>query len=106
MKLGTLDFTNIADNFSLVAEPVEELIKQNKLSDIYVSEINPNLADTAAFCERYGIGVDVSANCVIVEARRADKTWHAACVILATTRADINGIVRKHLNARKISFAS
>jgi prolyl-tRNA editing enzyme YbaK/EbsC (Cys-tRNA(Pro) deacylase) len=50
--------------------------------------------------------LDISANCVVVEARRADRVWYAACVVLATTRADINGIVRKHLGARKISFAS
>jgi prolyl-tRNA editing enzyme YbaK/EbsC (Cys-tRNA(Pro) deacylase) len=30
---------------------------------------------------------------------------YAAWVVLATTRADVNGIVRKHLGARKISFA-
>jgi len=47
---------------------------------------------------------DVSANCVVVEARRAERVWFAACVVLATTRADVNGIVRKHLGARKISF--
>ncbi|HET7667571.1 MAG TPA: YbaK/EbsC family protein, partial [Mycobacterium sp.] len=73
---------------------------------LWVSEIDPDLADTAAFCERYDIGLDVSANCVVVEARRADRTWFAACVVLATTRADVNGIVRKHLGARKISFAA
>ena len=67
--------------------------------------INPGLADTAAFCEHYDIGLDVSANCVVVEARRAERVWYAACVVLATTRADVNGIVRKHLGARKISFA-
>ena len=65
----------------------------------------PGLADTAAFCEHYDIGLDISANCVVVEARRADRVWFAACVVLATTRADVNGIVRKHLGARKISFA-
>jgi len=70
-----------------------------------VSEIDPGLADTAAFCEHYEIGLDVSANCVVVEARRADRVWFAACVVLAITRADVNGIVRKHLGARKISFA-
>jgi prolyl-tRNA editing enzyme YbaK/EbsC (Cys-tRNA(Pro) deacylase) len=26
--------------------------------------------------------------------------------VLATTRADINGVVRKHLDARKVSFAA
>ena len=64
------------------------------------------LADTAAFCEHYDIGLGVSANCVIVEAKRADRVWYAACMVLATTRADVNGVVRKHLDARKISFAS
>jgi len=72
---------------------------------LWVSEIDPGLADTAAFCEHYEIGLDVSANCVVVEARRADRVWFAACVVVATTRADVNGIVRKHLGARKISFA-
>ena len=72
---------------------------------LWVSEIDPGLADTAAFCEHYEIGLDVSANCVVVEARRADRVWFAACVVLAITRADVNGIVRKHLGARKISFA-
>jgi prolyl-tRNA editing enzyme YbaK/EbsC (Cys-tRNA(Pro) deacylase) len=42
---------------------------------------------------------------VVVEARRADRAWFAACLVLATTRADVNGVVRKHLGARKISFA-
>jgi prolyl-tRNA editing enzyme YbaK/EbsC (Cys-tRNA(Pro) deacylase) len=50
--------------------------------------------------------LDASANCVVVEAKRADRVWHAACMVLATTRADVNGTVRKHLGARKISFAS
>ena len=73
---------------------------------LWVSPIDPDMADTAAFCEHYDIGLDISANCVVVEARRADRTWYAACVLLATTRADVNGIVRKRLGARKISFAS
>jgi hypothetical protein len=29
----------------------------------------------------------------------------AACLVLATTRADVNGLVRRHLGARKASFA-
>ena len=41
-----------------------------------------------------------------MEAKRADRVWYAACMVLATTRADVNGIVRKHVDARKISFAS
>jgi prolyl-tRNA editing enzyme YbaK/EbsC (Cys-tRNA(Pro) deacylase) len=72
---------------------------------VEVAEIDPDLADTAAFCATYGIGLDESANCVIVAAKRAGEVTYAACLVLATTRADINGLARRHLGARKISFA-
>jgi len=102
VNLGKLTFEPAADASELVAEPVRAHLRDG----LWVSAIDPELADTAAFCEHYDIGLDVSANCVVVEAKRADRVWHAACMVLATTRADVNGAVRKHLGARKISFAS
>jgi prolyl-tRNA editing enzyme YbaK/EbsC (Cys-tRNA(Pro) deacylase) len=105
MKLGKLDFTSVGAHAELVADPVRNTIEEQELSDVLVAEINPGLADTAAFCEHYGIGLDISANCVIVEAKRGDRVWYAACMILATTRADVNGSIRKYLDARKVSFA-
>jgi prolyl-tRNA editing enzyme YbaK/EbsC (Cys-tRNA(Pro) deacylase) len=73
--------------------------------DILVAEIDPDLADTRAFCEYYQVSLDRSANCVILAARREGRSWFAACVVLATTRADVNGIAKRHLGASKISFA-
>ena len=70
-----------------------------------ILECLPELADTAAFCARYDVGLDVSANCVVVAGRRGEVTRYAGCVVLATTRADVNGIVRARLDARKASFA-
>jgi prolyl-tRNA editing enzyme YbaK/EbsC (Cys-tRNA(Pro) deacylase) len=70
-----------------------------------VAEIDPELADTAAFCDTYGSPLDASANCVVVAGKRGGETRYAACVILATTRADVNGVVRKRLDVRKASFA-
>ncbi|HET9721933.1 MAG TPA: YbaK/EbsC family protein [Candidatus Saccharimonadales bacterium] len=105
MKLGKLDFVPAEDRPDLLSEPVKAAIQTNKLSGVLVAEIDPQLADTAAFCEKYDIGLDISANCVVVEAKRADKTWYAGCLILATSRADINGVIRKQLEARKVSFA-
>lgn len=72
---------------------------------VEVTEIDPAVADTAAFCERYGVAADESANCVVVAARRGGEQWLAACVVLANTRADVNGLVRRQLGARKVSFA-
>jgi len=76
------------------------------LDQIEVAEIDPTLADTAEFCQRYEVSPDVSANCVVVAGKRGDETRYAACVVLATTRADVNGVVRRRLDARKVSFAS
>jgi prolyl-tRNA editing enzyme YbaK/EbsC (Cys-tRNA(Pro) deacylase) len=70
-----------------------------------VAEIDPVLADTAAFCERYGVSPSKSANCVVIAGRRDGQTRYAACVVLATTRADVNGVARRALDVRKASFA-
>jgi prolyl-tRNA editing enzyme YbaK/EbsC (Cys-tRNA(Pro) deacylase) len=65
---------------------------------------DPDLADTAAFCEAYGFSMDESANCVVVKGK-SDPPVFAACVVLATTRLDVNGLVRRRLGTRKASFA-
>jgi prolyl-tRNA editing enzyme YbaK/EbsC (Cys-tRNA(Pro) deacylase) len=49
--------------------------------------------------------MESSANCVVVAGKRSGETRYAACLVLATTRADVNGIVRRHLDVRKASFA-
>ena len=66
---------------------------------------DPEFADTAAFCERYGVAPEDSANTIIV-AGKGDPRRYAACVVLATTRLDVNGAVRARLGVRKASFAS
>src|SRR5262245_45710792 len=70
-----------------------------------VAEIDPDLADTAQFCEAYGSPLDASANCVVVAGKRSGAERFAACLVLATTRADVNGVVRRRLDVRKASFA-
>jgi prolyl-tRNA editing enzyme YbaK/EbsC (Cys-tRNA(Pro) deacylase) len=74
-------------------------------AEVMVTPIDPGLADTAAFCAEYGVTLEESANCVVIAARRGQDTTYAACMVAATTRADVNGLVRRHLGARKASFA-
>ncbi|MFE2534825.1 YbaK/EbsC family protein [Streptomyces sp. NPDC059371] len=72
---------------------------------VYV-ETNPEWADTAVFVEHYGKELlDTSANCVVVAGKRGGETMLAACLVLSTTRVDVNGVVRRQLGARKASFA-
>jgi len=73
--------------------------------DVLVAPIDPDLADTAAFCAAYDVAPEVSANCVVVVGKREGEVRYAACLVLATTRADVNGVVRRHLDVRKASFA-
>jgi len=73
--------------------------------EVGVAESTRRWRITAAFCERYGVTLEESANCVVIAAKRGGETRHAACMVAATTRADVNGLVRRHLDARKASFA-
>jgi prolyl-tRNA editing enzyme YbaK/EbsC (Cys-tRNA(Pro) deacylase) len=66
---------------------------------------DPDLADTAQFCETYGFGLDQSANAIVVVGK-SDPRVYVACLVLATTRLDVNGVVRKRLGVKKASFAS
>lgn len=66
---------------------------------------DPALADTAAFCDAYGYSLDESANTIVVVGK-SDPPRLVACIVLATTRLDVNGAVRRRLGTRKASFAS
>lgn len=104
--MGTLALSPALDRPDLLAPPVAAALADwSRAGQVEVAPIDADLADTAAFCAAYEIGLDVSANCVIVAGRRGEMTRYAACMILATTRADVNGLVRTRLDARKASFA-
>jgi prolyl-tRNA editing enzyme YbaK/EbsC (Cys-tRNA(Pro) deacylase) len=109
--MGSLTLEIALSRLDLLAEPVAaalEVMPADAPVDgdqVLVASIDATLADTAAFCEAYGVRLDQSANCVIVSGKRDGVTRYAACVVLATTRADVNGVVRRHLDVRKASFA-
>ena len=70
-----------------------------------IMTIDPDFADTARFCERYGIPLDKSANTIIVASKKEPKQY-CACVVKATTKLDVNHAVRKLMNASRLSFAT
>ena len=91
----------------LLAGPVAAALASPGLAgSVEAAPIDPDLSDTAAFCAAYGIAAAESANCVVVAGKRGQTVTYAACVVLATTRADVNGLVRRRLDARKVSFAA
>ena len=94
-----LSFAPALSSPSLLAPPVYAALSEWPFADeVRVAAIDPALSDTAAFCERYGVAPDESANCVVVAGRRDGEIRMAACMILATTRADVNGLVRRELD--------
>ena len=70
-----------------------------------VIEIDTDLADTALFCENYGFPIEQSGNTIIVASKKEPKLF-AACVVLATTKLDVNKCVRNLMGVSKASFAS
>lgn len=87
----------------LVAPAVATALRH--VPEALVFAIDPALADTAALCAAYDLPLDKSANCVLVTGRRAGEDRSAACMTLATSRVDVNGLVRRRLDVRKASFA-
>jgi prolyl-tRNA editing enzyme YbaK/EbsC (Cys-tRNA(Pro) deacylase) len=69
-----------------------------------VIECDPELADTAVFCERYGIPLDRSGNCIVV-ASKSEPKQYSACLVLSDSRLDVNNVVRRLMGVRKASFA-
>lgn len=73
--------------------------------DVETFWIDPDLADTAAFCERYGQSLEESGNCIIVRSKTGELRY-AACIVQATRRLDLNRHSRLLVGARRASFAS
>jgi prolyl-tRNA editing enzyme YbaK/EbsC (Cys-tRNA(Pro) deacylase) len=103
---GNLTWHPLADRTDLVAPAVAAAVAAaaSLAPDAEVAEIDPTLADTAAFCAAYDVAPEASANCVVVEGRRGERVVHAAVMVLAVDRADVNRTIRKHLDVRKLSF--
>ncbi|MFI6098747.1 YbaK/EbsC family protein [Lentzea sp. NPDC051213] len=103
---GSLEAVPVLSRLDLLADPVAAAVKA--LPDperLAVAEIDPTLADTAEFCAHYGSPLEASANCVVVAGKRGGELRYAACLVMATMRADVNGVIRRRLDARKASFA-
>ncbi|MET7382374.1 YbaK/EbsC family protein [Streptomyces sp. NPDC005526] len=110
--LGNFDHAAPApDRLDELPRPVAEAVRHWRGSvpaeRIVHVDTDPRWADTAVFVEHYGQDLlERSANCVVVSGRRGAETRMAACVVLSTTRVDVNGVVRRRLDARKASFAA
>jgi prolyl-tRNA editing enzyme YbaK/EbsC (Cys-tRNA(Pro) deacylase) len=108
VSIGSLVAVPALSRPDLLAAPVATALAAlgEEAGAVGVAEIDPEMADTAAFCERYGVSPAESANCVVITGRRDGEARYAACVILATTRADVNNVARRELDVRKASFAA
>ncbi len=83
---------------------IEAFLNESGL-DFEIWPCDPELADTARYCEHYGVPLENSANAILVRSKTGEGRF-VLCVLLATHRLNTNHTVRKKLGARKVSFAS
>jgi prolyl-tRNA editing enzyme YbaK/EbsC (Cys-tRNA(Pro) deacylase) len=103
--VGRLTSAPVASAPELVGAPtLAALERLGLLDDVGVVEIDPDLSDTARNQEAYGLPPETLANCVVVAGRREGVEKVAACMVLASTRADVNNVVRRRLDVRKATF--
>lgn len=108
--IGTLSTVVALDHLDLVAEPVAETLRTvaatepDLAASVRAVAIDPDLADTEVMTEAFGMSLDLSSNCILVAGKRAGEERVAACVVRATTNADVNHVIKKILDVRKASF--
>ena len=104
-----LDFQPAVEHSELLASSVFAHIQslpEESAQEIRVAEIDPQFTGGIEFCETYGSTQDETANCLVVECVRNDVITYAACLVpVAAKKIDFNGVVRRYMNARRVSFA-
>jgi prolyl-tRNA editing enzyme YbaK/EbsC (Cys-tRNA(Pro) deacylase) len=104
-QVGGLSTVPVSDRPDLVAGSTWTGLEEAGLLDqVGVVEIDPAVSDTAVAQQEFGLPPESLANCVVVAGKREGEERFAACVVLATSRADVNGLVKRHLDVRKASF--
>jgi prolyl-tRNA editing enzyme YbaK/EbsC (Cys-tRNA(Pro) deacylase) len=92
----------------LESEPIEARVRETLDGTGVPYElipVEPELADTAAFCEHYGYAPSESGNCIVVASKKPPGQY-AACVVLATTKLDVNQTVKRRMGVARVSFAT
>ena len=88
---------------SITLQRIQKFLESTKLA-FEVMSCDPKLSDTAIFCKEYGINLNDSVNTIIIKTKTG-KLKYVACALLASTRLDMNKIIKKKLEVRKVSFA-
>ena len=81
----------------------DALVRLGVVHDVLACD--PELADTAAFCSHYGFSLEQAANTILVASKKVDPVRLAVCVVLGTTRLDVNHKVSELLGVKRLSFA-
>jgi prolyl-tRNA editing enzyme YbaK/EbsC (Cys-tRNA(Pro) deacylase) len=87
---------------------LDPLVQRALLNNHVAYEVlpcDPDLADTAAFCAHYGFAIEQAANTIVVASRKVAPPKYAACVVLGSTRLDVNKKVSELLAVKRLSFA-
>jgi len=105
-EIGTLRFLPIETSEIFVSQSVfKTALALDERDRPLVAEIDPQHMGGSELCEHYKINPEDGANCVIVEVVGSSVCEFAAIVVPVGYRADLNNIVKKHFNAKRISLA-
>jgi prolyl-tRNA editing enzyme YbaK/EbsC (Cys-tRNA(Pro) deacylase) len=92
-----------------MTEPTLDPLVQRAMLSIDVAyevlSCDPEMADTAAFCAYYGFAIEQAANTILIASKKVVPPKYAACVVLGTTRLDVNKKVSELLDVKRLSFA-
>ncbi|KAF1026356.1 MAG: hypothetical protein GAK40_01263 [Burkholderia plantarii] len=103
---AALDFIEPSAHDAVLPATVSTALKRAAFAGVSVFAVDDSASDTARFTERYGFGLEDCANTIVLRYRKGGAEHYAAVVTLGSRRLDVNGRVKQHLSAQRLSFAS
>jgi prolyl-tRNA editing enzyme YbaK/EbsC (Cys-tRNA(Pro) deacylase) len=98
-----LNFQPVKDHSELVSESVYKIVQDSP--DVLVGKIDPQYMNGTALSDHYDVDLEDGANCIVVQGKRGEIRTIAAVIVPVGYRADLNGLVCKKLDAKKVSMA-
>lgn len=88
-----------------ILHPSLKKVLEKEIGKFEIIKCESIFSDTESFCNEYDFLLEDSCNAILIKSKKPEIYYSMFC-ILGNNRLDVNGKVKKVMNAKRVSFAS
>ena len=88
-----------------ILHPSLKKVLEKEIGRFEIIKCESIFSDTESFCNEYGFLLEDSCNAILIKSKKP-KIYYSMFCILGNNKLDVNGKVKKLMNAKRVSFAS